>query len=324
MGLDIAAIDTQLLMVGLGVVAAVLGGFLALYGFFIFFKKKNRVADRIDTFVVPEAEEPEGNAGRTILMREVSGSLFRRTVVNWLEKLGRFLGRFTPVSMAVTTEHKLEMAGYPGNMHAPGFFALRFLMILVGFALAYLLNRDPQNMDMTSLLMGGGVLLICFLFPNVWLNGKIRARQDEASRALPDALDMLSVCASAGLGFDQSLQKISGYWDNELGREFRRAIEEMEMGISRAVALKNMSSRLEVNELTQFISILIQAEKIGMSYADVLHSQALQMRTLRQQRAREIANKLPAKMLIPLVIFIFPAILAVIIGPIIPELFGIF
>jgi pilus assembly protein TadC len=95
----------------------------------------------------------------------------------------------------------------------------------------------------------------------------MRARQDEIQRGLPDALDMLSVCASAGLGFDQSLQYISQYWDTEFGRELQRATGEMEMGVSRAEALRHMSARLDVDDLTRFIATIVQAERIGMSYA---------------------------------------------------------
>jgi tight adherence protein C len=120
------------------------------------------------------------------------------------------------------------------------------------------------------------------------------------------------------------MQKISNHWDTELGVEFERVTREMEMGVSRATALKNMRNRLEVDDLSQFIAILTQAEKIGMSYADVLHSQADQLRSLRQVRAREIANKLPAKMLIPVILFIFPALIAVILGPSVPILMNMF
>ncbi len=99
--------------------------------------------------------------------------------------------------------------------------------------------------------------------PMLWLKSKVRTRQSEIGLGLPDALDMLSVCASAGLGFDQSLQKISSYWDTELGAELKRVTQEMELGISRSEALRNMSGRLCVDDLTQFIAIIIQAEKIG-------------------------------------------------------------
>jgi len=135
---------------------------------------------------------------------------------------------------------------------------------------------------------------------------------------------MLSVCAAAGLGFDQSLQKISDYWETDLGKEFKRTLNEMEMGVSRTTALTNMSNRLDVDDLTSFITIIIQAEQMGMSYADVLHSQAMQLRVMRQYRAREIANKLPAKMIIPLALFIFPAIIIVILSPVFPRILNIF
>ena len=174
--------------------------------------------------------------------------------------------------------------------------------------------------------MGIGVLAIgmCLVLPGFWLNGRVKSRQDEIRRKLPDALDMLSVFASAGLSFDQSMQKISIYWDNDLGHEFKRVTQEMEMGISRAVALKNMSNRLEVDDLSQFIAIIIQAEKIGMSYSNVLFNQALQLRVQRQVRAREMANQLPGKIIVPVILFIFPALIAVILGPAIPVLMNIF
>jgi tight adherence protein C len=98
----------------------------------------------------------------------------------------------------------------------------------------------------------------------------------------------------------------------------------MEMGVPRVNALRNMSDRLDVDDLSRFISLIIQAEKVGMSYADVLHSQAIQMRVQRQYRAREIANKLPGKMIIPIALLIFPAIIAVILGPAIPTLLNAF
>jgi tight adherence protein C len=222
--------------------------------------------------------------------------------------------------MVLDLEHKLTVAGRPGNLSGPSFFALRLLLLLGGLFLAYLLNRD--GVDMNSILFGVLVIAFGWFSPVAWLNNRMRARQDEIQRGLPDALDMLSVCASAGLGFDQSLQKISEYWDTELGWELKRSTEEMEMGVSRAVALRNLAGRVDVEELTQFVAILVQAERIGMSYADVLHSQAEQMRVLRQLRSREIANKLPAKMIMPLVLLILPAMLIVILGPAIPQLLG--
>ena len=311
-------IDTNLFFILLGVIAAILGIGLAIYGIFTWLKSSNNISTRLDQFVAPDVESASIPTASQIIPREISGSLFSRTIISWFNKFIHFTGRFTPENMTIDMEHKLAIAGNPANLHAGNFFAIRFLVFLAGIILAFLVINN------TSMLYGILPIGICLALPVIWLNGCVRSRQDDIRRQLPDALDMLSVCASAGLGFDQSMQKISIYWDTELGFELKRVTHEMEMGVSRAIALKNLSNRLDVDDLSQFIAITIQAEKIGMSYADVLHSQALQLRVLRQLRAREIANKLPAKMIVPLVVFIFPAMIAVILGPTIPLLTGIF
>ncbi len=309
----------------LGALVAVLGLVFAIIGVMRYFKAGGKYAERVDHFVLTEVQTAVPTTeGPKIIQRELEGSLFRRTVINWFRKILKFLGRFAPSQMAESIEHKLVVADNPGNLHAAEFIALRFLLFIVALGLAVMTNREVENLNMTSLIMGLAITIIGLVYPTVWLNGRMRKRQDEIRRGLPDALDMLSVCASAGLGFDQSLQKISGYWDTELGREFKKVTQEMEMGISRGEALKSMSDRLDVDDLSSFIAILVQAERIGMSYADVLHSQAIQMRVQRQYRAREIVNRLPGKIIIPVALFIFPAMIAVILGPAIPTLLGAF
>lgn len=309
----------------LGVLIALLGLVFAIIGIIRFSKAGNKMTTRLDQFVLSEVQAPSPTTEEPrIIQREIEGSLFSRTIVNWIRKILEFLGRFAPARLAEDTEHKLIVAGNPANMHAAEFIAVRFLVFIVALGLAVWLNRDIDNLDMLIVVLGLILAIIGLFYPTVWLNGRMRKRQDEIRRALPDALDMLSVCASAGLGFDQSLQKISGYWDTELGREFKRVTQEMEMGISRADALKSMSDRLDVDDLTTFIAILVQAERIGMSYADVLHSQAIQMRIQRQYRAREIINRLPGKIIVPVAVLIFPAMIVVILGPAIPTLLGAF
>ena len=307
-----------------GSLAAVLGLVLAIIGITQFSKTGNKISSRVDQFVLTDVHGGSPSEENVIIQREIQGSLLNRTVINWFRKLLNFLGRFAPARMAEDIEHKLIVAGNPGNMHAAEFIAMRFLVAIVGIGLAIFVNRNPQNISTMTVLLGMMLAIVGLIFPASWLKSHMRTRQDEIRRGLPDALDMLSVCASAGLGFDQSLQKISGYWDTELGREFKKVTMEMEMGVSRAEALNNMAQRLDVDDLSSFIAILVQAERIGMSYADVLHSQALQMRVQRQFRAREIVNRLPGKIIIPVAIFIFPAMIAVILGPAIPTLLGAF
>ena len=311
----------------LGVIGGVLGLAIAIYGIISGIKGKHQMSTRIDQFVNSDAQSQGFQGDQTItqvIPREISGSLFSRTIINWIKKILNFFGKFTPAKQAAEIEHLLEVAGNPGNLRAGDFYAIRFLLLIASFVVAFLINRDFKNLDTQSLMFGAGVIVIALLIPNYWLKGKARKRQDEIRRGLPDALDMLSVCASAGLGFDQSMQKISSYWDTELGREIKRTTQEMEMGISRAVVLRNLSNRLDVDDLTRFVALIIQAERVGMSYADVLHSQADQMRVQRMYRARELANKLPGKVILPIGIFIFPAIIAVILGPAIPTLLNIF
>lgn len=317
-------LDTNLLFILLAAFLAILGLFLAIYGSTFTLRRARRISTRMDQFVAPEIHTPRDAKSSPIVPREMSGSLFSRTILNGINKVIDYLSRFAPAKMAAKTEHQLAIAGHPGNLHAPGFFAVQLLVLMGGVWLASLLNRDLSNLDFNSVMLGLLVIIISWLLPASWLKGKVRRRQDEIQRGLPDALDMLSVCASAGLGFDQSLQRISEYWDTDLGIELRRVVHEMEMGVPRSEALRNMASRLDVDDLSRFIATIVQAEKIGMSYAAVLHSQADQMRVLRQLRAREVANKLPGKMILPVALFIFPAIIAVILGPAIPILLNIF
>ncbi len=322
--MNVDLFDLNLVYLVLGGLLAVLGLVLAIYGLVTWLKRGRKIASRIDTFVSTEFRARDDPKSSPIVPREISGSLFNRTVVSGLKKIGGVLSRYAPQKMLADLEHQLTVAGNPGNMHAATFFGIRILALMGGVMLAYLVNRDLSNIDLTSFALGALAIIIAWLMPISWLKGKMRKRQDEILHGLPDALDMLSVCASAGLGFDQSLQRISGYWETELGYELRRVTREMEMGIPRSEALRNMSDRLAVDDLTRFIATIVQAEKIGMSYAAVLHSQADQMRILRQLRAREIANKLPGKMIMPVALFIFPAMLAVILGPAIPILLNIF
>jgi tight adherence protein C len=322
--MNFGSIDKNLfsILLAVAIVFPVIG--VAFYGIFTWLMKENKISKRLNQFVAAEVQTTTNSSPTQIIPREITGSLFNRTIISWFNSILHFVGRFTPEKMAVETEHKLTIAGKPANLNAGSFGAIRLLLLFAGFIIAFFINRDFKNINNISVLSGILTIAICLIFPISWLNGRVKARQDEIRRGLPDALDMLSVCASAGLGFDQSLQKICTYWDTELGHEFKRAIQEMEMGLSRAVALKNMRDRLDVDDLSQFITIIVQAEKIGMSYSNVLHSQALQLRVLRQVRAREMANQLPGKIIIPVILFIFPALIAVILGPAVPVIIDVF
>jgi tight adherence protein C len=252
----------------------------------------------------------------------LTGSFSQRTIIPMIRSIGRFFGRFTPVRVLEEQEHQLILAGQPMGLGAREFYGLRFISILVGVGLAFVLLRVGRE----TLHFAGAFLSVfaCTLLPIVWLRRLIRERQKEISRGLPDALDMLSVCATAGLGFDQSIQRVSEFWETSMGNEFNRVIAEMEMGVSRSQALRNLAYRTEVRELSSFVSIIVQAEQLGMSISNTINGIAEQMRIERRFKAQEEARKLPTKILFPLAFFIFPAMIAVILGPSLPALVDLF
>lgn len=321
--INLDSLSNEMVLILAGIAVLMAGLIVVIAGLVIFSKRGSKFKKRLDHYVSPFVETPV-QTKRRILLRESKGSLLNRTVGTWTKAILEFVKRLSPQRGTDRLEHRLGIAGHPGGLHAGAFSTIRLILLVVGFAAAFLILRDFSNLSITKAAIAILIIGLSYLLPNSWLASKVKARQSEIQRGLPDALDMLSVCASAGMGFDQSLQKITDYWETDLGREFKRAINEMEMGVSRGTALTNMSNRLDVDELTNFITIIVQAEKMGMSYAEVLHAQALQMRVMRQYRAREIANKLPAKMIIPLALFIFPSIIVVILAPAIPRLLSIF
>ena len=132
---------------------------------------------------------------------------------------------------------------------------------------------------------------------------------------MPDALDLLTICVEAGLGFDSAMSKVTEEWENELGAAFGRVIQEIRLGKLRREALRDMSDRVGISEMTSFVAAVVQSEQLGVSMSRVLRIQADQMRLRRRQSAEEKARQAPVKMMIPLVFLIFPSILIVLLGP---------
>jgi tight adherence protein C len=219
-------------------------------------------------------------------------------------------------------DHQLSIAGRPLGLGAREFYGLRLVVSLLGLWLAYLLAR--RGLELTNILAAALALYVGVLGPTAWLKGRVRVRQNRIRKDLPDALDMLSVCAQAGLGFDQSLQRVSENWDTKLSDEFARVVGEMEMGIARRQALRNLAVRLDIPELSSFVAVIVQSDQLGMSIADTLQAQAEQMRVERRFRAQEAARKVPLKMLFPMILLIFPAMMAVVCGPSIPLILDLF
>jgi len=151
--------------------------------------------------------------------------------------------------------------------------------------------------------------------PELWIRGKINRRQKEIRHSMPDALDLLTICVEAGLGFDAAMSKVSEKWENELSLAFARVIREIQLGKLRRDALRDMATRVGIPEMTSFVAAVIQSEQLGVSMAKVLRIQSDQMRVRRRQLAEEEAHKAPIKMLIPMALLIFPTLMILLLAP---------
>jgi tight adherence protein C len=179
------------------------------------------------------------------------------------------------------------------------------------FALTMLSSVGPLQQILFVLVM----ILIGFMLPSIWLGQRIRRRQNDILKTLPDAIDLLTISVEAGLPFDGAMQRVADKWDNEISRAFGRVLTELRVGKSRRDALRDMSDRAGVPDVTSFVAALVQADQLGISIAKVLRIQSEQMRIKRRQRAEEKAHQAPIKMLFPMVFLIFPTLWIVILGP---------
>jgi tight adherence protein C len=251
---------------------------------------------------------------------EMRASFYQRAIQPVAMALLQGLGRLAPQRNIEELHRKLETAGFPGNLNVVDFLGLKILCgVILGVAFAFVFFFRAHSLLMA---LGLGLLLgvLCFMLPNYWLSVRVRARQTEILRALPDALDMMTICVDAGLGLQGAMQIVCDNWENALVAEFTRVLAEIKLGRSAWEAMESMGKRTGVKEVISFVMALTLAHKLGVRIANVLHIQAEQMRIARRQKAEESARQAAIKMLFPLVFLIFPSMFAVILGPAVPQL----
>jgi tight adherence protein C len=254
---------------------------------------------------------------------ELSQPFSERVIIPVIRRIGEFSARFTPQKAIQDTARRLELAGNPWPIDAATFLAIRFILavVLAGFLVAVVLISPPSNPSDNFMYIGGAAFAGFFL-PHLMLTSRITRRQKEIRKAMPDALDLLTICVEAGLGFDAAMSKVSEKWENELSLAFARVIREVQLGKVRREALKDMADRLGIPEMTSFVAAIIQSEQLGVSMAKVLRIQSDQMRVKRRQRAEEEAHKAPVKMIIPMALLIFPSIMIIILTPAAIQIMG--
>lgn len=254
---------------------------------------------------------------------ELSLSFQDRILFPVIEKLAEITARFTPQKQLEQSRRLIELAGM--STDPTQFFLIRIAATIFGGIFGMFVGFvGLQSPPFQGLLWTAGGIVLGNYLPVMSLRSRISKRQQEIVKSLPDALDLLVICVEAGLGFDQAMGKVYEKWDTEMALAFGRVLREIQLGKLRREALKNMADRMDVPDVNSFTAAIIQAEQLGVSMAKILRVQADQMRVKRRQRAQEKAQQAPVKMMIPMVLLIFPAIWVVLMGPAAIRLFDAF
>lgn len=284
-------------------VLAVLGIYTAVYG------ERLEITRRMQ-------EMTSKLSGKKELDDELSKPFTERIIRPALEKIAAVIGRAMPAKKRVSLQKKLLMAGNPGNLSANEFLVIQYGTTLILPVTALLMLALPMGWSpaggLAAIAVAAGV---GFLLPEYFLKMRAAARQEEVQDSLPDVLDLLTVSVEAGLGFDAALVKVVEKIKGVLSTEFARMLQEVKMGKPRRDALRDLGHRSGVDDVVAFTGAVIQADQLGVSIGNVLRLQSEQMRVKRRQRAEQKAMKAPIKMLIPLILFIFPTIFIVVMGP---------
>jgi tight adherence protein C len=246
---------------------------------------------------------------------ELQQPFVERTLRPLVARLSRMGSRLGGASSTDQAEKRLAMAGNPGDLRVADWMGVKLLVGIAVGAIMFLVFGLVALGIVSGIVFGVVGVGIGYLLPEFWLGGRIKSRQKIILKMIPDTLDLLTISVRAGLGFDAALAKVVEKLPGPLTDEFRRALAEVRVGKARRDALRDMVPRTNVQPLSNFIGAIIQAEQLGVSISKVLQVQSEQLRIERRQRAEEMANKAPIKMLFPLVGCIFPSLFVVILGP---------
>jgi tight adherence protein C len=258
-------------------------------------------------------EQQVGVPVTNVREQELTGTFMDRSVVPFLTKISTLIRPKKSSGLRARTAQKLVLAGSPATWDADKVLAVKFgggaVLALLGLVLGS--GASLMSGALFGLLFG----LIGFLAPDGLLNAKAKTRQEEIRKALPDSMDLLTVSVEAGLGFDAALAQVAQNVPGELSKEIVRMLQEIQLGVARIDALRDVAERTDVEDLRTFVLAMIQADIFGVSVAKVLRSQSKEIRTRRRQRAEGKAMQIPVKMLFPLIFCIMPALLVVLAGP---------
>jgi tight adherence protein C len=298
-----------------------LAGFMAFFGILllIFGIASRRRGDPMEQRLGAVVQTP-----RTLEDYEMQAPFMERFIRPLLMGMARGFARLTPSSSLDGIQKRLQNAGLQGQTQVSDFVGMKGLGAVFGLAfaglLAFAMHPALGGIFILALLFG----VLGYFAPDLWLRSKTDQRKLEITNALPDTIDLLTISVEAGLGFDQAMGRIVAKSNNMLSREFGRVLQQMRLGVPRRDALRQMADRTGVEDVSQFVGAIVQAEQLGASVGRVLRVQSAEMRVRRRQRAQKLAQQAPIKMLFPMAFLILPSIFVVVLGPAIPRIVKVF
>lgn len=242
-------------------------------------------------------------------------SALERLVLPMAGKLIRSIVRHTPLDLYGRTSRLIVLAGNPPGLKAERVVAFKVVFAIVGLVCGLAISSVLPLPGTVKII---AVVLFAFMgytIPSAAVSAKASKRQKEIRKNLSDTMDLLTISVEAGLGFDAALAQVVRNVEGPLSQEIARTLQEMQIGVHRMEALRNLSDRTDVEELDGFVLSMIQADKYGVGVANVLRGQSKELRQKRRQRAEETAQKVPLKLLFPTIFMILPALFIVILGP---------
>jgi tight adherence protein C len=248
-------------------------------------------------------------SGQTVARHELGAT--DRLLDPILTRLRGLGAALTPTGAAESMARNLDKAGNPPAWTVEKVYGAKGLLLLIGIGLGFLW----QGLSVTGFLAMAGLGAFAFFLPDILVYNAGLRRQEQLRKGLADSLDMLSVCVEAGQGFDAAIQQVARSTDGPIAGEFARVLSEIQIGRSRSDAFASLGERTTAPEVKNFVSALVQADRLGLPVAAVLREQTQNMRLIRRQLAEEKAQKVTVKILFPLLLCIFPALFIVIIGP---------
>ncbi len=255
------------------------------------------------------------NAAPEAMRQELDRPFAERVLTPLLTKSVAIGRRFTPVDTLTRIRHRLDLAGNPKGWDVDRVVGLKVVGFLVALTLGVSISMLLQLSLIVMLIVCVGLAMAGFTAPNMWIYQKGYDREEHMRKELPDAIDLLTISVEAGLGFDAALARVARNTEGPLGAEFARVLQEMQIGLGRLAAIRALGERSQIPELRSFVTAMVQADAFGIPIGQVLRVQSSEIRTKRRQRAEEKAQKVPVKILFPLIFCILPTLFVAVLGP---------